>query len=159
MGQSHVCGPGRPNQDSLTEMIRKYSNLEDVEILSDPHYVCRTISGQSTTVSVNMTCIGDPALCSIVNPDRDPENMVAILYDLTCEDNAWFITDMEIIDPNNGAEHYDNCSYCLTDDKRREMFPSTPTNTYQFISDSHCLCKFTTSFLACYILFLIAHAH
>ena len=123
---------GLPDEDMLQEMIEKYSSI-DLEFVADPRYVCRSVSGQGATVGVNFTCIDDRQFCN--------GNNVGVLYDLECVDHSWFITDMEIVTEHITDSSYDNCSYCLTDEKRAEMFPSRPANSYQYIGKKHCLCK------------------
>ena len=123
---------GLPDEDMLQDMIEKYSSIE-LEFLAYHRYVCRSVSGQGATVGVNFTCIGDRQFCN--------DNDVGVLYDLECADHSWFITDMEIVTEHITDSSYDNCSYCLTEEKRAEMFPSRPSNSYQYIEKNHCLCK------------------
>ena len=123
--------------DMLQEMIEDHSSI-DIEFVTEPHFLCRSVSGQSATVGVIFTCIGG-LFC---NGDR-----VGVLYDLQCVEDTWSIIGMEIGVDRISDLFFDNCSYCLSDEKRRAMFPSRPDNTYQYIERVHCLCK------------LIVHAH
>ena len=123
---------GLPDDDMLVEMIEEYSSIE-IELVTHPDYVCTTASLQAATVGANFTCTGGELFCD--------GNIVGILYDIQCVDRTWSIVDTEFAIQRISDVTYENCTYCLTDEMRRERFPSRPDNSYQFIERQHCLCK------------------
>ena len=123
----------RPSDEQLPGLIENfYSKDLGIELPLQSLYVCTSESQLSHTVMVEFTC-EESEVCN-----------GTALFDMDCFPGyGWNIRSVKMLNMFNGTiEEFVECTYCINDSMRIELFPSYPSNSYQYHPSSHCLCEF-----------------
>ena len=98
-----------------------------IELPLQSLYVCTSESQLSHTVMFEFTC-EESEVCNGTD--------FAALF--CFPGYGWNIRSVEMLDVFDGTlPEYDDCTYCINDSMRIELFPSYPSNSYQCSPSSH----------------------
>ena len=133
----------RPSDEQLPGLIENfYSKDLEIELTRQSLHVCTSEYQLSRTVMVEFTC-ADLHVCN--------GTVMAALFDMDCFPGyGWFIRNIELLDMFDATiGEFVNCTYCINDSMRIELFPSYPSNSYLYPPSSHCLSELAILFMIC----------
>ena len=125
----------RPIDEQLPGLIESFYGIDlGIELTRESIHVCTSEYQLSRTVMVEFTC-ADLHVCNSTG--------MAVLLDMDCFPGyGWFIRSAEFLDMFDATiREFVNCTYCINNSIRIELFPSYPSNSYHYPPSSHCLCE------------------